>query len=117
MNRAKRRTAFWLWRQTVRDNIDSRDLIDAFGNSLSARSGEFTTSVGRRVIVPIEAIGLCEEITETARLELRSRITGAGDHIWWSVRRQIARLSGVAPEIVCADSRRNQLAWAHAASP
>jgi CDP-paratose 2-epimerase len=70
----------------VRDNIDNRDLVDAFWQFFRApRTAEvYNIGGGRRVNCSMrEAIVLCEEISgrqlEWTYLE-DNRI---GDHIWW----------------------------------
>jgi CDP-paratose 2-epimerase len=73
-------------RKQVRDNIHSADLIRAFHEFFKRpRSGEVYNMGGGRVsnCSMVEAISLCEEITDNAfRWEYREE-NRRGDHIWW----------------------------------
>ena len=70
----------------VRDNIHSFDLVEAFAEFVRApRAGEVYNIGGSRHCncSMLEAIGMCEEISEqklTWNYEETNRI---GDHIWW----------------------------------
>ena len=70
----------------VRDNIDSRDLVDAFWNFYQApRAGEvYNLGGGRRVNCSmLEAIALSEEIAGRRLDWSYAPQNRAGDHIWW----------------------------------
>ena len=73
-------------RKQVRDNIHSADLIRAFHEFFKRpRSGEVYNMGGGRVsnCSMVEAISLCEQITDNAfRWEYREE-NRRGDHIWW----------------------------------
>jgi CDP-paratose 2-epimerase len=70
----------------VRDNIDSRDLVDAFWQFFRApRVGEvYNIGGGRRVNCSMrEAIALCEEISGRKLDSTYVEDNRIGDHIWW----------------------------------
>lgn len=70
----------------VRDNIDSRDLVEAFWQFYKTpRAGEvYNIGGGRRVNCSmLEAIALCEEIAGRALDWSYFPEHRAGDHIWW----------------------------------
>jgi CDP-paratose 2-epimerase len=73
-------------RKQVRDNIHSADLIRAFHEFFKRpRSGEVYNMGGGRTsnCSMVEAISLCEEITDNAfRWEYHEE-NRRGDHIWW----------------------------------
>ena len=70
----------------VRDNIHSRDLVDAFWHFYQQpRSGEvYNMGGGRRSNCSmLEAIELCEKITGRAVDWTYDETNRKGDHIWW----------------------------------
>ena len=79
-------TVFGYQGKQVRDNIHSADLIQAFDQFWRApRSGEVYNIGGGRFsnCSMLEAIGICEEITERPMEWNYSETNRAGDHIWW----------------------------------
>jgi CDP-paratose 2-epimerase len=70
----------------VRDNIHSFDLVEAFVEFIRApRSGEVYNIGGSRHsnCSMLEAIALCEEITERKLTWSYEETNRIGDHIWW----------------------------------
>jgi CDP-paratose 2-epimerase len=70
----------------VRDNIHSKDLIRAFYEFFKApRAGEVYNMGGGRYsnCSMLEAIKICEEITQHKLNWTYSEINRIGDHIWW----------------------------------
>ena len=70
----------------VRDNIHSRDLVDAFDHFVNApRVGEVYNIGGGRFCncSILEAIKLCEEITDNKLNLSYAETNRIGDHIWW----------------------------------
>lgn len=79
-------TVFGYKGKQVRDNIHSADLISAFDEFFRApRCGEVYNVGGNRFsnCSMLEAIRLCEEITERPLQWTYSEENRAGDHIWW----------------------------------
>jgi len=70
----------------VRDNIDARDVVRAFGAfHQNPRAGAvYNLGGGREANVSVlEAITLCEAITGTTLQQTLSYQARIGDHIWW----------------------------------
>ena len=70
----------------VRDNIHSRDLVDAFFHFFQApRAGEVYNIGGSRFsnCSMLEAIRLCEDITGRPMTTSYMETNRVGDHIWW----------------------------------
>lgn len=79
-------TVFGYDGKQVRDNIHSADLIRAFDNFFkSPRAGEVYNIGGGRFsnCSMIEAIRLCEQITERPMKWTYNEASRKGDHIWW----------------------------------
>lgn len=79
-------TVFGYGGKQVRDNIHSADLIAAFDRFFQApRSGEvYNMGGGRRSNCSmLEAIQLCEQITERPMQWRYAEENRVGDHIWW----------------------------------
>lgn len=79
-------TVFGYQGKQVRDNIHSADLIGAFDHFLrSPRRGEVYNIGGSRFsnCSMMEAIQICEEITEQPMNYDYTETNRAGDHIWW----------------------------------
>ena len=79
-------TVFGYKGKQVRDNIHSSDLISAFDEfDRNPRKGEVYNIGGGRFsnCSMLEAIALCEEITEQKLSWSYSEVNRAGDHIWW----------------------------------
>jgi CDP-paratose 2-epimerase len=81
-----RYTVFGYAGKQVRDNIHCTDLIDAFDHFFrSPRSGEVYNIGGSRFsnCSMLEAIHICDEITERPLNWTYADQNRAGDHIWW----------------------------------
>ena len=79
-------TVFGYQGKQVRDNIHSADLIQAFDHFWRApRAGEVYNIGGGRFsnCSMLEAIRICEEITERPMEWTYSETNRTGDHIWW----------------------------------
>ena len=79
-------TVFGYKGKQVRDNIHSRDLIDAFARVLaSPRCGEVYNVGGTRWsnCSMLEAIRLCEEIAGRSLTWTYSDVNRVGDHVWY----------------------------------
>ena len=79
-------TVFGYRGKQVRDNIHSADLIRAFDRFWrEPRAGEVYNIGGGRFsnCSMLEAIGVCEEITERPMEWTYSEANRTGDHVWW----------------------------------
>jgi CDP-paratose 2-epimerase len=79
-------TVFGYRAKQVRDNIHSADLISAFDHFFrKPRSGEVYNMGGGRKsnCSMLEAISICEEITDRPMRWSYSETNRTGDHVWW----------------------------------
>ncbi len=79
-------TVFGYKGKQVRDNIHSEDLVNAFHDFYKApRRGEVYNIGGGRFsnCSVLEAISLCEEITEKSLNWTYTESNRVGDHMWW----------------------------------